>query len=185
MKKKALASILSVLVMISLAACGGEGSAEKAAEPDENGNYVVNGSFEEADFTGWTVNNVDNTTEELDIYQRETDCYEGVQCLHFYSTKDVNFTVEQTISGLEAGNYKLSAFFQGDTAGDANSSAYIYAVVGGERLTADTKLNGYLSWNEAVLDSISVPDGEITVGISVTNAPNGWGTIDCVSLVKE
>lgn len=57
-------------MILSLAACG---SAPKA-EPDENGNYVVNGSFEEADFTGWAVTNIDDSTEELDIYTRETDC---------------------------------------------------------------------------------------------------------------
>ena len=43
----------------------------------------MNGSFEEADFTGWTVTNIDNVTEELNIYDRDTDCFDGVQSLHF------------------------------------------------------------------------------------------------------
>ena len=41
----------------------------------------MNGSFEEADFTGWTVTNIDNVTEELNIYDRDTDCFDGVQSL--------------------------------------------------------------------------------------------------------
>ena len=45
MKKKLLSILVILCMILSLAACG---SAPKA-EPDENGNYVVNGSFEEAD----------------------------------------------------------------------------------------------------------------------------------------
>ena len=66
MKKKLLSILVILCMILSLAACG---SAPKA-EPDENGNYVVNGSFEDADFTGWTVTNIDDSTEELDIYTR-------------------------------------------------------------------------------------------------------------------
>ena len=43
--------------------------------PDENGNYLINGSFEEPDFSGWTVTNNNDVTEELDVYDRETDCF--------------------------------------------------------------------------------------------------------------
>lgn len=162
-----------------------EDSEASTATPDENGNYIVNGSFEDVDFTGWTVNNVNDTTEELDIYSRETDCYDGIQCLHFYSTKDINFTVEQTVTGLEAGNYKLTGYVQGDTAGDDNSSVYFYAIVNGETIKADTSLNGYLTWNTTELKGLNVTDGEITIGVSVTNAPSGWGTIDAIALIKE
>lgn len=199
MRKKLVTGLLVAGMMLTLIGCGkstadsgkGEfgsdsGTEAIAAEADANGNYVVNGSFEAVDFTGWTVNNIDNVTEELDIYTRETDCYEGVQSLHFYSgTNDVNFTVEQSLSGLEAGSYKLTGYVQGDTAGDANSSVYFYAVVGGETIKMDTSLNGYVAWNTVELGGLNVTDGEITIGVSVTNAPGGWGTIDHISLVKE
>jgi hypothetical protein len=49
----------------------------------------------------------------------------------------------------------------------------------------DTSLNGYVAWNETVLDGLSVSNGEITIGVSVTNAVGGWGTIDAITLVKE
>lgn len=157
-----------------------------AAEADENGNYVVNGSFEEFDWTGWSIRNIDGVTEELDIYTRETDCYDGVQSLHFYSgASTVNFTAEQTITGLPEGSYKLTGYVQGDTAGDADSSVYFYAVIDGETYTADTSLSGYVAWNETVLEGLAVTDGEITIGVSVTNAAGGWGTIDAISLVEE
>lgn len=163
-----------------------QGSSAAAATADEKGNYLVNGSFEEPDFTGWNVTNIDNVTEELDIYTRETDCFEGVQSLHFYSgSSDVNFTAEQTVSGLEAGTYKMTAHIQGDTAGDENASVYFYAVVDGETIKVDAPLGGYVNWYTAELSGLDVKDGEVTVGVSVTTAPGGWGTIDDITLVKE
>lgn len=184
MGKKLVMGILVVGMAAAMAGCGNSGSGSgTAAEADENGNYVINGSFEEADFTGWTVTNIDNVTEELDIYDRDTDCYEGVQSLHFYSgSGNVNFTAEQSISGLEAGNYKLTGHVQGD---GADASVYFYAIVGGETIKADATLGGYVNWDTAELAGLTVADGKITIGVSVTTAPGGWGTIDDITLVKE
>ncbi|MGF7144542.1 arabinogalactan endo-1,4-beta-galactosidase [Anaerotaenia torta] len=184
MKRKLAAGLAIMGLLVTLTGCKGDSGAIKATA-DEKGNYIVNGSFEDAELTGWTLNNVDNVTEELGVYERETDCYDGVQCLHFYSSRDVNFTVEQSLKGLEKGNYKLTGYAQGDTAGDANSSIYIYAIVNGETIKADITLNGYLAWNAAELNNLNITDGKVTIGISVTNAPGGWGTIDNISLIKE
>lgn len=203
MRKKVWMGLVTVGLAAMIAGCSAKEDGEENSAPgkeetvaeaagsvtaaaDENGNYVVNGSFEEPDFTGWTVNNVDNVTEELDIYTRDTDCYDGVQSLHFYSgSSDVNFTAEQTLTGLEEGSYKLTGYIQGDTAGDANSSAYFYAVIDGETYKADATLSGYVNWDEVVIGGLNVSGGEITIGVSVTNAAGGWGTIDAISLVKE
>lgn len=201
MKKRVLTGILTVGMAVMIAGCGGNGESNNGgsnkgsdggaasttvAVADEKGNYVVNGSFEEPDFTGWTINNVDNVTEELDIYTRDTDCYDGVQSLHFYSgASDVNFTAEQTLTGLEDGSYKLIGYIQGDTAGDTNSSIYFYAVVNGETIKADAALKGYVNWDTVEISGLNVSGGEITIGVNVTNAAGGWGTIDAISLVKE
>lgn len=181
--KKLLAGVVAVSMLAALVGCGGSGSKAKA---DENGNYVVNGSFEEVDFTGWNVTNVDDVTEELNVYDRASDSHEGVQSLHFYSgANNVNFTAEQTISGLEAGTYKLTGYVQGEAAGDENASVYFYAVVNGETIKVDATLGGYVNWFTAELPGLNVTDGEITIGVSVTTAPGGWGTIDEITLVKE
>ena len=183
MSKKVCLTLLMAGIITILAGCGDSGAK---AQADENGNYVINGSFEEADFTGWNVTNIEDVTEELDIYTRDTDCYAGVQSLHFYSgSNDVNFTAEQTISGLETGSYKLTGHVQGEAAGDENASVYFYVIVGGNTVTADASLDGYVNWYTAELSGINVTDGEITVGVSVKTAPGGWGTIDDITLIKE
>lgn len=184
MKKKMLVTILAAGILAALAACGKSDAVKATA--DANGNYLVNGSFEEPDFTGWTVTNIDDVTEELDIYDRETDCFEGVQSLHFYSgSSNVNFSAEQKVSGLEEGSYKLTAHIQGDAAGDENAVVYFYAVVNGEEIKADGELNGYVNWYTTELSGLTPEDGEITVGVHVSTAPGGWGTIDDITLVKE
>ena len=202
MKKRICAVLLLMVMLFTLAACNenaGPGETTTApieteapaptapliATADENGSYIFNGGFELMDFTGWTVNN--EVTEELDIYTRTTDCYEGAQSLHFYSGSNVvDFTVEQKLNGLEAGTYKLTAYVQGDTAGDANSVVYFYVTVNGETQKVDSMLSGYVAWNCAELPGIVVPEGaEVTVGVCVQNAAGGWGTIDAITLVKE
>ncbi len=183
-KMKMTETALAVGMILVLSGCGAASSGK--AEPDKNGNYLINGSFEEVDFTGWTVTNIDNVTEELDVYTRETDCFEGAQSMHFYSgSNNVDFMAEQTVSGLEDGTYKLTAHIQGEAAGDENAEVYFYAVVGGEQMKADGELNGYVNWYTVELTGITPTDGEITVGVRVSTAPGGWGTIDDISLVKE
>lgn len=185
MKKRMAELILTAGVMAALAGCGGTDTV-KPATADANGNYLINGSFEEPDFTGWTVTNIDDVTEELDVYDRATDCFEGVQSLHFYSgSSNVDFSAEQTVSGLEEGSYKLTAHIQGEAAGDENAQVYFYAIVDGKEVKVDGELNGYVNWYTAELSGITPTDGEITVGIRVSTAPGGWGTIDDLTLVKE
>ncbi len=192
MKKKILMLLLAAsLSAMAFTGCGtsgkngADGSAAITAEADANGNYAFNGDFEEIELEGWTINNIDGVTDEVNLYTRETDCYSGIQCLHFYSEKDVNFTVEQKLTGLESGTYKLTGSVQGDAVGDSNSSVYLYAVVDGETIKGETSLDGYLTWNLAEIEGIEISKGEITIGWSVTNAPGGWGTIDDIKLVKE
>ena len=207
MKKKIIGMILIAGMMTAIAGCGENGVTNEAdtssiavdekaqaenvdtakiATADENGNYLVNGSFEEPDFTGWKVTNINDVTEELDVYDRATDCFEGAQSLHFYSgSSNVDFSAEQTVSGLEDGTYKLTAHIQGEAAGDENAQAYFYALVDGKEVKVDGELNGYVNWYTAELPGITPTDGKITVGIRVSAAPGAWGTIDDISLIKE
>lgn len=196
MRKKLAGTVVLAMVVAMFSGCGSTSTGTSAgadtdasaptATADENGNYVVNGSFEESDFTGWVVTNIDDVTEELDIYDRDTDAYEGVQSLHFYSgSNDVHFTAEQTIEGLPDGTYTLTGHIQGDAAGDENAEVYFYAVANGETVRGDASLNGYVAWDTVELTGLSASDGTIKVGVNVSAAPGAWGTIDDITLVKE
>lgn len=209
MKKKMLVILLVAGLAVSMMACSSnsktgtegtqkqevsqqtekeEGKKEEVknefeAKADANGNFVVNGGFEEGDLDGWKLTNKD--CDEFNLYDRTTDCHDGEKSMHFYSTKDFEVSAEQKLTGLENGTYTLSGFVQGDTAGDKNGRIYFYAVAGTEQKKADGKLAGYLAWDEVKVEGIQVTDGTLTIGIAVKNAANGWGTIDGITLVKE
>ena len=52
-------------------------------------------------------------------------------------------------------------------------------------MRTEGELNGYVNWYTAELSGLTPTDGEITVGVRVSTAPGGWGTIDDISMVKE
>jgi len=210
MKKKIVAALLVVGLAMSMMACSGntktgtdesqkkqeasqsddkkddkkeEVKNEFEAKADANGNFVVNGGFEEGNLDGWKLTNKD--CDEFNLYDRTTDCHDGEKSMHFYSTKNFEVSAEQKLTGLENGKYTLSGFVQGDTAGDKDGRIYFYAVAGTDKKEVDGKLAGYLAWDEIKVEGIEVTDGTLTIGIAVKNAANGWGTIDGVTLVKE
>lgn len=159
------------------------GSGGIAAVADDSGNYVVNGDFETEDLSAWTITNVDDVTEDLGWYDRETDASSGKGSLHFYSSGNVGFTAEQKLTGLPEGKYKLTCNIQGD--GAVESDIYLYAIVGGQTYKAEASLVGYMTWSTPALEELNITDGDITIGIAVNNGPGGWGTIDDFNLVQQ
>lgn len=143
-------------------------------------NYVENYSFENEDVSMWKLNNINDTTTELYIQEKTTDALTGDFSLHFYSDANVEFTFEQTITGLKAGKYNFTLSAQG---GDCNNPVmYIYAIVDGETYTCDFELNGWRKWKEPIISGLDIQNGEVTIGAYVKCDPKGWGTFDDVKL---
>lgn len=146
-------------------------------------NMVVNGSFEEADTSMWVI--TAKGSDMTDFQDKEADAYSGVMALHFYSTSDVSFTAEQTITGLTPGIYEFGLYLQGGDAGD-NAGMFIYADNGKERLTEETGVSGWCNWQNPVIEGITVgEDGKLTVGVSVSAAAKAWGTLDDFYLYQK
>jgi arabinogalactan endo-1,4-beta-galactosidase len=91
----------------------------------------------------------------------------------------MEFTVEQTVTGLSAGAYNAVANIQGGDVGD-NAEIVLYAIVGENRYESDpVTLDGWQSWQTPTLTDIEVDEsGTVTVGMYVKAAAEGWGTID-------
>jgi arabinogalactan endo-1,4-beta-galactosidase len=143
-------------------------------------NYIENYSFEDDDMSMWNITNTDNVTTELGIQDKITDAKTGTKSIHFYSTKFVDFTIEQEVKKLEPGYYNFSINLQG---GDANNSnMYIYAIVDGETFTTEASVDGWANWMNPTIENIYVPNGAVTVGAVIQCDPNGWGTLDDFSL---
>lgn len=139
-------------------------------------NMVANSSFEEEDTSMWVI--TEKSGGMTDFQNKEADAKSGVMALHFYSTGEVSFTAEQTITGLTPGTYEFGLYIQGGDAGDS-LDMFIYADNGTERLEQETGVAGWCNWQNPEISGITVgEDGTLTIGASVSCAAKGWGTLD-------
>lgn len=155
-----------------------DGTAVTATIKVTNVNCVQNPGFEDGDTSMWNVS-YDGSSNPTDVLNDSSNAHSGDNSFHFWSESDFTFTVEQTLSGLTAGNYNASAIIQGGDVGD-NAEIIFYVVVGDERYESDPiTLDGWVNWKNAELTDIPV-DGasDVTIGMSVKSGAGGWGTID-------
>jgi len=141
-------------------------------------NYINNYSFEDDDVSMWKVVNLSNV-DELFVIDKSTDALTGGKAFHFWSEGEVEFTLEQTLTGLKPAYYNFTLSIQG---GDAEAqSIFIYSNAGGEKQTALAEISSWRVWNSPKIEYIYVR-GEITIGIHVKCSAGAWGTIDDVLL---
>jgi arabinogalactan endo-1,4-beta-galactosidase len=137
--------------------------------------YIENHSFENEDRSMWRLDNIGDT-EQLRFQEKSTDAYSGRYALHFWDASYVEFTAEQTVTGLRPGLYNFSLYLQG---GDAvGPEMYIYALADGVEYRMDTDVDGWVKWRQPKIEGISTASGEIVVGIYIKCGGGGWGTMD-------
>ena len=137
-------------------------------------NYVNNYSFEDSDRSMWEI---EDTNSAADYQKNASDALTGDYALHFWSAKDIEFTVSQTISGLEAGEYAFSANIQG---GDASTQdMYIFVTIGNKTYKQSMSVSGWCEWDTPEITGITVKGGQdVTVGAYVSACAKAWGTLD-------
>ncbi|MDE5819463.1 MAG: glycosyl hydrolase 53 family protein [Lachnospiraceae bacterium] len=139
-------------------------------------NYLDNYSFEDEDLSMWNITNIDDVTDEVFVIDKSTDAVTGTHSLHFYSTQDVDFTVEQTVTGLAPGTYYFQITLHG---GDARTQdMYLYAIADGETYTEPTDVDGWSNYRSPRIAAITTTDGTITVGAHITSSSGSWGNLD-------
>ena len=139
-------------------------------------NLVLNPSFEQSDRNMWKIDYLGESSDYVGYQNKASDAKTGNYSVHFWNDEAINFTVEQTLTGLEKGYYDFSASLQG---GDCNNSEMtIYAKVGDKTYKAETGVKGWANWNTPTIKDILVEKGTLTIGIAIKCDANGWGTID-------
>ncbi|BCN30568.1 glycosyl hydrolase 53 family protein [Anaeromicropila herbilytica] len=147
-------------------------------------NYLQNPGFEDKDMSMWKLNNIANSTGQLGRMNDSSNVKNGSNCFKFYSDQSLNFTLDQTLSNLEPGNYNFNLAIQG---GDASADAKIkiYVLLDGvEYKSVETTLNGWHNWNNPEITNIPVNNQKVTVGISLQSGPKTWGSIEDAYLYK-
>ena len=141
-------------------------------------NYIDNYSFENDDLSMWKAVNLSDV-DELYVLDKSTDALTGTKSYHFWSEGEVEFTLEQTVTGLAPGKYNFSLSIQG---GDAEvQNVYIYTIINGIKTTAPAEISSWRVWSSPKIENIDVA-GDITVGIYVKCGAGAWGTIDDILL---
>lgn len=159
---------------------------EKPVVPDGE-NLLRNPSFEDGADAPWVVTDLGGS-KELNIEEKPGDSRTGDWHYHFWSPDagTVEFTLEQTVDGLEAGIYDYAIYIMGGDCGDAE--VYAYVKIDGEIVaTAPMEITAWNEWHLGAIDGIAYSAGQtLTVGIYV-KAPAGgaWGKIDDASLILQ
>ena len=125
-----------------------------------------------------TYNGKENPT---DYQVNAKDARTGETAFHFWSASEMDFSIEQEVTGLEPGTYQLSAFSQG---GDMLSSSVleVYAIADGQEYTQQFELTGYADWKEPTVADIKLTGDTIVVGVRMKCNGGSWGTVDDFTL---
>lgn len=159
-------------------------------------NFLVNGSFESGDFTGWTVENpLGKGTPKVD--KNNQNAKEGVCYFTAWEKDDFEFTVSQTVKEFSAGKYKCFAYFEGT--GIKNPSGTVFKAVVRKKdgtkteFTCDVTIpNTWKKFFKAELPVIELDDSTESITVSAlikaefdaTSGANGaWLVMDDVNLL--
>lgn len=149
-------------------------------------NYVKNYSFENGG-DSWTLT---GTGAEI----KDTgDASHGAKATHFWSASDLEFTVQQQVTGLQAGTYTLRAVAHGEFTGGSDTGT-LFAIPGDPGDAHATQvteykqsinLAGWQVWQTPTIENIKVGgDGILDIGATFTATAQSWGAIDEFTLIQ-
>ena len=144
-------------------------------------NYAVNPGFEDKNRSMWKVS-YEGEADPTDYQVKADDAHSGETAFHFWSgDSDMEFSIEQEVTGLENGTYQLSVFSQGgDMSSDASMELYAVTADGGQ--TAPFMLTTYNDWQNPTIREIKVTDGTVKIGVRFQCNVGSWGTVDDFTL---
>ena len=160
------------------------GQAVKCVVKVSGKNYLKNSSFEDSDTSMWNISY--KGSNPTDFQKKEDDAHSGEMAFHFWSgDSDMDFSIEQKVTGLKAGTYQLSVFSQGGDMED-DADLELYAIVDGKEQTSSFALTGYADWKNPTISGIKVKkNSTVTIGVRMKCNVNSWGTVDDFSLTKK
>ncbi len=154
-----------------------DGTAVTATVEIKMDNLVRNPSFEDSDTSMWKVT-YEGTDNPTDYQVNEADAHSGEVAFHFWSEDtEMDFSIEQEFTDLEAGTYQLMTYAQG---GDLTEGAAmeLYAMTSDGEQTEPFMVTTYKDWKNPTIPQIKVSDGSLTIGVRIRCNPLSWGTVD-------
>lgn len=141
-------------------------------------NPVRNPSFEATDLSMWTI------TGTGAAVAADVDASDGTKSLKFWLGSAYSFTATQTLTGVPAGTYRLSATSQGGSVG-ATDTLVLSATSGGVTSSTPITLDGWKVFSTATTGDVVVgADGTVTIGAAYALSAGAWGNIDNFRLTR-
>ena len=140
-------------------------------------NHAVNGSFEGDELSMWRIS-FKGDKNPTDFQRKTDDAHQGDVSLHFWSESDMDFAVEQTLTNLESGTYRLKAYAQGGDVKESAADFALFAKTSSEEREEHFMLSGWANWKESEISALHITDGKLTIGIRAKTNARSWGTFD-------
>ena len=140
-------------------------------------NFVVNPGFEDPDMSAWTLTGPAARTES-------GDAFAGGHAVTFWEGWAYETSAAQTITGVPAGTYVLTATTQG-TNSPATDVRTLSATTSAGSWSAPLSLTVWNAFDTAVVDGITVgADGVVEVRADFALSGGAWGVLDEVRLIS-
>ncbi len=138
-------------------------------------NLVENAGFESG-LSAWLV---EGSTSAVKVGREPANAHSGDFALNYWLASKFEFTLSQTVTGLENGTYTLSAWIQG---GGGDSLQLYASDYGGDTLAVDFQNTGWQDWHNPTIENIVVTSGQCTIGLKVVSEGDTWAWLDEVEL---
>jgi arabinogalactan endo-1,4-beta-galactosidase len=138
-------------------------------------NLVENAGFE-SDLSAWLV---EGSTGAVKVGREPANAHSGDFALNYWLASEFEFTLSQTVTGLENGTYTLSAWIQG---GGGDTLQLYASDYGGDTLVVDFENTGWQDWHNPTIENIVVTSGQCTIGLKVVSEGDTWAWLDEVEL---
>lgn len=139
-------------------------------------NLVRNPGFEDDDVSMWTLSTANAQVRE------GADAPEGARAVNFWAGAPYTLDVRQTVTGVPAGTYTLSATGHGSLEGGSGGIALTATTAAGAR-SADLPLAGWQQERTATVGDVVVgADGVVTVALGGALPAGAWGWVDAFVL---
>ncbi|MBB3062732.1 right-handed parallel beta-helix repeat-containing protein [Microbulbifer rhizosphaerae] len=130
-------------------------------------NLLTNPGFENGT-SSWTLDG------EASAQFTESSGRSGSRLTHWSSSSSYTAETKQTVTGLAAGTYRLSAY----TVGGETTGAWLWADCNGESFSTPIPSSPWGSWAQVAVDNIQVTGASCELGITSENSE--WSSFDDV-----
>ena len=153
-------------------------------------NFAVNGGFETGSLAPWTTSamsggspvsafSVENSSPSGNTH---TGSYDG----SYWYGSPYTFDVHQTVTGLAAGTYVMTAWVMGVTAPSSIATPLDIYADNGTKLTAAVTNTGWQQWAQYTISGITVgAPGQLVIGFEGNLLGGDWGKLDDVVLTRQ